>query len=76
MAVVLASAQAGVALLGRRRRRLWALLTGVLFAAAGGMKVVHLPTALLGLGLSGYLTARQLSPPCWVRSGWVRFTCS
>lgn len=60
MAVVLATAGAGVALLGRRRPWLWALLAGALFVGAAGMKIVTLPTALLGLGVVGLLDRRQL----------------
>lgn len=61
MAAVLATAGAGVALAGHGRLR-WplAVAAGVLFVAAGGMKLVTLPTALLGLLVVGVLDRRQL----------------
>ena len=60
MATVLATAGTGLALMGRRRPWLWALLAAALFVGAAGMKVITLPTALLGLGVVALLDRRQL----------------
>ena len=60
MATVLATAGTGLALMGRRRPWLWALLAAAFFVGAAGMKVITLPTALLGLGVVALLDRRQL----------------
>ncbi len=61
IAVLLAMAGVGAALVGHNRLR-WpmAFLAGVLFVAAAAMKVVTLPTALVGLLVVGVLDRRQL----------------
>lgn len=60
MAVLLVIAGVGAALLGDRRPWLWAILAGVLLVAAAAMKIVSLPTAMLGLVAIGLLDRRQL----------------
>ena len=59
-APLLAMAGTGVALAGLGRRR-WptAALAGLLFVAAAAMKIVSLPTALVGLLVVGVLDRRQ-----------------
>jgi hypothetical protein len=61
MATLLATAGIGAALIGRGRLR-WpmAFLAGTLFVAAAAMKVITLPTALVGLLVVGVLDRRQL----------------
>ena len=59
MAVAFAAAGVGVALLGRRRHWPYAILAGTLFVAAAAMKVVSLPTALLGLLAVALIDRRQ-----------------
>lgn len=61
MAPILAAAGTGAALVDRRRLR-WpmAFLAGTLFVAAADMKIVTLPTALVGLLVVGVLDRRQL----------------
>lgn len=60
MAVVFTTAGVGVALLGRRRRPWpYAVLAGTLFVAAAAMKVVSLPTALVGLLAVALIDRRQ-----------------
>lgn len=59
MAVVLATAGTGVALLGRRRPWPWALLAGVFFVAAGRDEGRYLATALLGLAVVALVDRRQ-----------------
>lgn len=60
MATLFAMAGTGVALAGPDRRR-WpmAALAGLLFVAAAAMKIVTLPTALVGLLVVGVLDRRQ-----------------
>jgi hypothetical protein len=60
MAVVLVIAGVGAALLGDRRPWPWAMTAGVLLVAAAAMKVVSLPTAMLGLVAIGLLDRRQM----------------
>jgi hypothetical protein len=61
MATILATAGIGAALTGRGRLR-WpmAFLAGTLFVAAAAMKIITLPTALVGLLVVGVLDRRQL----------------
>jgi hypothetical protein len=61
MAPILAAAGTGAALVGRGRLR-WpmAFLAGAFFVAAAAMKIVTLPTALVGLLVVGVLDRRQL----------------
>lgn len=59
LAVVLATAGVGLALLARRRPWPWAALAGAVFVAAAGMKIISLPTACLGLAAVAVLDRRQ-----------------
>jgi hypothetical protein len=60
LAVVLVIAGVGAALSGDRRPWLWAMVAGVLLLAAAAMKIVSLPTAMLGLVAVGLLDRRQM----------------
>lgn len=60
MAVVLSCAGTGVALLGRGRwARPMAVLAGVLFVGAAGMKIITVLTALIGLLVLAVIDRRQ-----------------
>ncbi len=71
LAIVLATAGVGLALLGRRRPWLWAMLAAVAFVAAAGMKIISLPIACLGLAAVAASTGARRSEPSEPASAWV-----